>query len=135
MSKLVEELKKDHALLAETLKKVKEFGIASSKGQDTLLAAKNSLLAHLKKEDDRLYPVLNKAAENDANLKQYIETFAKDMDEISKIALDFFDKYATGGSGLEFAGNFGKFFALLSHRISKEEVILYKKYDAVEGAN
>ncbi|MCP4397898.1 MAG: hemerythrin domain-containing protein, partial [bacterium] len=45
MSKLVEELKKDHAVIAETLNKVKKLGIGSAEGQNILLAAKNSLLA------------------------------------------------------------------------------------------
>ncbi len=132
MSKLVEELKKDHAVIAETLNKVKKLGIVSTEGQNTLLAAKNGLLAHLKNEDEQLYPVLNNAAKSDANLKRNLEMFAKDMDTISKTALEFFDKYSAGGSGIEFARDFGKLFATLSQRISKEERIIYKEYDKLK---
>ena len=125
MSNLVEELKSDHAVIAETLNKVKNLGITSEEGQNILLAAKNGLLAHLRKEDEQLYPVLNNAAESNAALKQTLDMFAKDMEVISKAALDFFDKYSTGGSGVEFAKDFGRLFATLSQRISKEENILY----------
>jgi hypothetical protein len=128
MSKLIEELEKEHAVIVETLSKVKKFGITSSEGQNTLIAAKNGFLAHLKKEDDQLYPFLNKAAESNAALKQTLEMFAKDMDAISKTALDFFDKYSIGGSGIEFAMDFGALSAKLSQRIFKEESTIYKKY-------
>ncbi len=43
MSKLVEELIKEHTVIAETLNKVKDLGIASTDGQDTLVAAKRGL--------------------------------------------------------------------------------------------
>ncbi len=132
MSKLVNELKKEHSVIAETLTNVKKLGVTSEEGQKTLLAAKSGLLAHLKKEDEQLYRVLNNAAESDVNLKQTLIMFAKDMDEISKGALEFFDKYSTGGSGLEFAMDFGKLYATLSARIRKEETILFQKYDELK---
>ena len=132
MSKLVEELRKEHAVIAETLNKVKSLGFTLKEGQNTLLAAKSGFLAHLKKEDEQLYPVLKNAAESDANLKRSLDAFAKDMNEISKAALEFFDKYSTGGSGMEFAKDFGKVFATLSQRIRKEENILYQKYDELK---
>ena len=129
MSKLVEELKKDHVAIAETLNKVKNLGITSGEGQDTLLTAKNGLLTHLKKEDEQLYPVLNNEAKTDVNLKKNLDMFARDMDKVSKTALEFFDKYSTVGSGLEFAKDFGRLFSLLTQRIGKEEIIIYEKYD------
>lgn len=132
MSKLVEELGKEHAVIAETLGKVKSLGLTSEEGQNTLLAAKNGLLEHLKKEDEQLYPVLKNAAESDADLERTLDTFAKDMNEISKAALEFFDKYSTGGSGMEFAKDLGRLFTTLSQRIRKEENILYQKYDELK---
>ena len=129
MAKLIEVLKKEHTVIAEALDNVRGQGLTSKKGQKFLLAAKKGLLAHLKKEDVLLYPVLNKAAENDVNLKRTLETFAKDMEEISKAALEFFEKYSDGGLGLEFGRDFGKFYGLLSLRISKEENIIFAKYD------
>ena len=132
MPKLIEELKKEHTVIVETLNRIKKLGISSAEGKNTLLAAKNILLAHLKKEDEQLYPFLNKVAKNNDNLARILEIFAKDIDIISKTALDFFDKYSTSYSGIEFAKSFGNLFATLSQRISKEEKIIYKKYDELK---
>ena len=129
MSKLIEELKKEHIVITEVFNKIKELGITSKEGQNTLLAAKTGLLAHLKKEDAQLYPTLNKAAASDSNLKRTLDLFAKDMDVISKTALDFFKKYAKGGSGLEFAKDFGRLYATFTQRVRKEENTIYAKYD------
>ena len=65
MSKLVDELKKEHSVIVETLNKVKNLGFVSEEGQNILLAVKKNLLAHLKKEDEQLYPFLKNAAENE----------------------------------------------------------------------
>ncbi len=132
MSNLVEELKKEHSVIVETLNKVKSLGITSEEGQNTLLAAKSGLLAHLRKEDEQLYPVLKKAAETDSNLNRTLDIFARDMEEVSKAVSEFFAKYSTGGSGIEFAEDLGELFAILSSRISKEENILYQKYDELK---
>ena len=45
MSKLIEELGKEHSVIAEALNKVKSLGFTSEEGQNTLLAAKDGLLA------------------------------------------------------------------------------------------
>lgn len=129
MAKLIKELKKDHEVILAILNKVKELGIGSREGQEKLLSVKNLLLAHIKKEDDQLYKVLNKAAENDSDLKHTIDVFAKDMDNISRVAFEFFSKYINGGSGIEFAKDFGRLYALLGERIRREESIIYARYE------
>lgn len=131
MAGLIEDLKKDHATIENVLGQVKDLGIGSSKGQTTLLAARQGLLAHLSKEDAQLYPALRKAAERDEKLRRTLDVFAADMQEISKTALDFFQKYASGGSGLEFAKDFGKLVAALKQRIHKEENLLYVEYEKI----
>lgn len=129
MSVLIDALKQDHVVLVETLNKIKSLGITSEEGQKLLLAAKGALLAHLAKEDKELYPILMKAAETDASLKSTLDLYAKDMDEISKAALEFFHKYSDGGTGLEFAKDLGRLFGSLATRVRKEESTLYVKYN------
>lgn len=133
MSALIDELKSDHVLITETLQKVQKLGISSAEGQAVLIAAKEGLLSHLGKEDAQLYPVLQKHAEQDENLKQELVIFARDMDKISAAALDFFDKYADGGAGLDFARDYGSLVATLSSRIRKEESVLYHRYNEIQG--
>lgn len=129
MSDLVKKLKSEHETLVKTLDSITVSGISSKDGQSKLYAAKSGLLAHLELENRSLYPVLRKAAEKNENLKRTLDVFAKDMENISKTALDFFSKYSTGGESLEFARDAGKLIAALKNRIGKEEDILYKQYD------
>lgn len=129
MSQLIVELKKEHAAIANILGEASKLGITSKEGQLKLMDAKKGLLAHLKKEDDQLYPALKRAAQNDKNLELTLDVYAKDMDGISKAAIAFFANYAQGGSGIEFAKDIGGLFSTLKSRIRKEEDVLYKEYD------
>jgi hypothetical protein len=129
LNKLTDDLKNDHIQILEVLGKVKELGINAKEGQDKLLAARSKLLLHLKKEDDRLYPVLRKAAEADADLKGTLDLFGKEIEEISRSVADFYARYSTGGSGIEFARDFGRLLATLRMRIRREEAMLYEAYD------
>ena len=129
MSELVTELKNEHTFIVDTLNKAKDLVVTSKEGQSTLHAAKSAFLAHLKKEDEQLYPALKKAAENDFILKQTLIKFSKDMEEVSKAAIEFFDKYSEGSEGIEFAKDFGRLYITLSRRINKEEDVIYEKYD------
>lgn len=131
MTKLIEELKNEHAHLAETLNQVKELGFTSKEGQEALLTARTSFLEHLKKEDKQLYPVLNRTAKNDPKLRRTMEIFAKDMDQISEAANQFFNKYKGVDSSLEFARDFGHLLAVLKQRITKEENVIYEQYDQI----
>ncbi|MFZ5626133.1 MAG: hemerythrin domain-containing protein [Bacillota bacterium] len=132
MAGLVDALKSDHAVILATLNQIKEVGISSKEGRDKLLEVKNLLLHHLQKEDRELYPRLRRAAEVDISLRQTLELFAKDMDEISRLAMEFFQKYAQGGAGVEFARDFGRLYATLGERIRREENIIYVRFQQLE---
>lgn len=129
MAILIDELKSEHSKIVDVLNEVKGKDIRLKETQEKLLSAKAGLLAHLNKEDEKLYPVLKRAAEKDKNLQQTLDMFAKDMEDISSFALSFFDKYSQGGLGIEFAQDFGRLTATLSGRIRKEENVLFVAYE------
>lgn len=129
MSKLVEELKIEHIAINETLQEVRKLGIGTQEGQDKLMSVKYQLLAHLEKEDLHIYPLLKSKAEKDPELKQTLEFYVTNIEEISKGALDFFKKYSKKESGFEFGKDFGNLYATLSLRIAKEEAVLYEKFN------
>ena len=129
MSILIEELKKEHAEIVATLKEVKRLGILSKEGQDKLMSVEASLLAHLEIEDDQMYPALRKEAEKNKNLKNTLDLFAMDMDNVSKVVQDFFDKYSEELSGEELPKDFENLYTALSKRISNEEESLYEEYE------
>lgn len=128
MSQLINELKGDHVTLLQTIKEIKALRIGSDEANQKLMAVKSGLLNHLKKEDELLYPKLNKIAESDEIVKKRLEAFAADMDQISAKALAFFEKYETAGTGIDFFKDVGQLFAILAERIRKEEAIIYPLY-------
>ncbi|MHC4269981.1 MAG: hemerythrin domain-containing protein [Planctomycetota bacterium] len=129
MSILIEELKKEHAEIVATLNEVKKLGILSKEGQDKLMSLEASLLAHLEIEDDQMYPALRKEAEQNKDLKNTLDLFAMDMDNVSKVVQDFFDKYSEELSGEELPKDFENLYTALSKRISNEEESLYEEYE------
>jgi len=134
MSILIEELKKEHSELLATLSKVKELGILSKEGQDKLMSLEVSLLAHLEMEDEQLYPTLRKEAEHSNSIKDTLELFAIDMENVSKIVREFFEEYSEGFSGVELnklSDDFENFFTALTKRICNEEESLYEEYETL----
>jgi iron-sulfur cluster repair protein YtfE (RIC family) len=132
MSALIEELKKEHSAIIATLNEVRELGILSEEGQAKLRSAKESLLEHLKKEDERLYPVLRKEAEHNKKLKEILDVFAMDMENVSKIVLEFFDKYSEEVIDSAVQGEFEDLFAAFRNRIRNEEDILYEEHEKIK---
>ena len=131
MSELVRELRLEHAQISDTLKKVLELGFDSEEGRNLLISAKAYLIAHLGKEDKKLYPVLWKEAETNFELRKTLESYASEMDKISQFALTFFEKCSLEGNAQQFENEFKKLFRMLNTRILNEESVLYKKYDEI----
>ena len=129
MSALIEELKKEHAEIVTMLNEVKELGIRSKEGQAKLMSAKVSLLAHIEKEEERFYPVLRKEAEINKQLESILDLLAVGMMDVSRVALEFFDKYSRGVSGKEFPKELENLFVALDKRIRDEEDILFPVYE------
>ena len=132
MSALINEFKKDHTKILDTLKEIKELGVLSEEGQAKLISAKESLLEHLKKEDELLYPVLRKEAEHNEKLKELLDVFAKDMENVSRVVMDFFDKYSEDVIDSAVTDEFEQLFAAFRNRIRHEEDILYEEYEKLD---
>jgi len=132
MSALIDEFKKDHSEIIDTLKEIKELGVLSEEGQAKLISAKESLLEHLRKEDELLYPVLKKEAEHNEKLKELLDVFAKDMENVSRVVMDFFDKYSEDVIDSAVTDEFEHLFAAFRNRIRHEEDILYEEYEKLD---
>ncbi len=131
MSALIDEFKKDHSEIIDTLKEIKELGVLSEEGQAKLISAKESLLEHLKKEDELLYPVLRKEAEHNEKLKELLDVFAKDMENVSRVVMDFFDKYSEDVIDSAVTDEFEHLFAAFRNRIRHEEDLLYEEHEKI----
>ena len=94
MSTLIEELKKEHSEILAMLDRIKELGFYSKEGQRIFLSAKDKILLHLEKENEKLYPRIRTAAENDERLMKILNIIAKDMENVKNSALQFYEKYS-----------------------------------------
>jgi iron-sulfur cluster repair protein YtfE (RIC family) len=133
MPDLIDELKQEHESCAKILNRLHVIGLNTEEGKGLLAQAKIHFLDHLKKEDDMLYPVLLNSAKKDSNLLRSIEGFSQNLEGITSYVKEFFSKYSDGGEGEEFDKDFGKLFTMLSTRIRREELILFKKYREIMG--
>ena len=131
MSELIEEFKRDHAEIMAMLNEVKELGILSKEGQAKLISIKTHLLAHLKKEDEKLYPALRKEAEDNEKLRNTLDLFTLDMETVSSVVQGFFDKYSGGEIDGNFSENIERLSVALSTRIRNEEDALYEEYEEI----
>jgi hypothetical protein len=131
MSALIEEFKREHSEILAILNEAKKLGILSKEGQAKLMSVKAILLEHLWNENERLYSVLWKEAEHNNDIKDLLDLFAVEMENVSIIVQEFFDKYYGGVIDEDFPREFEIFFAAISKRIKDEEEILYDEYDNI----
>jgi len=131
MTDLIDELKEEHKILLDILNQVKVLGISSKSGQEKLLSAKDLLISHINKEDEKYYPTFIRAATNNKELKIMLDYFVKDMEVVSKHAMDLFNKYSRGGDEAEFAGDLKLLYMILKDRIRIEEETLFKKFNPI----
>ena len=132
MADLIQDLVADHVALLDTWNRARQRGVTSAEGREILLQLKGTLIAHLRKEDFFLYPVLKRAAAQDKRLQELMQSFVDDMAHISKTAIAFFDKYRGGGSDTEFAQEFGRLYATFMDRHEREEKLLYPEFRKIQ---
>ncbi len=129
MSALIEEFRKEHSEILAMLNEIKELGVVTHKGQEKLMSVKSCLIEHFSKEDEKFYPVLYKAAEQNMKLKELLELLSNDLQTLSIGVTKFFDKYDRGILDRMFKEEFENLFVALCKRMRQEEDILYKEYE------
>lgn len=128
MTDLIGSLKAEHGELKALLDHVKSLGIGTAEGRAALNSARDLFQKHLAHEDRAFYPAFLAASAKNPHAARMAKQFADEMTVISRDIMAFFDKYRSGGSGLEYARDFGKLSAALFLRWSKEENILYARF-------
>ncbi len=93
------------------------------------MAAKMSLILHLKREDTHLYPILITAAEDDQEFQGILNGFDEEIKAVTEQALAFFEKYESRGNRNDFSEDFNKLLHVLSQRIEREESVIYEYYN------
>jgi len=134
MSKLVSELIQEHKEITAILLELQKTGASTAKGMDLLIQSKSSLLNHLTKEDDHLYPPLYEKAKSDSSFKRTLDTFGTEMDQLTEFVVDFYKKYTNNNNinKTEFAKDISFFIVGFKNRILKEEVAIYKSFEKLK---
>lgn len=132
MAKLVESLKQEHRELKAQVAVIKQHGVMTPEGFIGLQRLKELLLSHIAHEDRDMYPRLEKAAQEDENLRVLLARFSKEMNEITVEAAQFFELYKTPTMSLDFAHGVARIFSMISNRIITEESVLYPRLAALE---
>ena len=128
---LIDQLIKEHSEIFDDLTEANNLGIITEEGQGKLFSAKADLLVHLKNEDEHLYPILRKEAENNKNLENILNSFSSEMEDISKSVMKFIDRYSNGVLDSKYVESFEAIFTTLSARMKKEESVIFVEYEKI----
>lgn len=128
MSGIIGELKAEHRKIAACLTRVKEHGLFGEEARSELSRAGTILMEHLAKEERSVYTILENRAREDKHLEKTLRIFSRDMASIGAFTKLFFEKYPNGGTGVEFASDFGKLRGMLLNRVTREEKVIFEEY-------
>lgn len=111
----------EHSEIRKLLEQCKKGrGFQSKEWREDLFRAKKLFEEHLSKENELLYPLLEKGAGAESS-----KIFENEMRNISKDVLDFFKKYEESLDGPDFSADFSMIVTLLEKRMRAEEKELY----------
>jgi len=123
---LIDTLKHDHEEIFKLLDESRTLGATTEEGRRKLKQMRGLVVAHLKREDLKLYPEMQKHEQTRA----LGETYAHEMRDISTEVLAFFDSLEKGHTGMDFARQIGRVASRLRKRMAREEVRLYPAFQA-----
>lgn len=128
MLDLIDELSAEHSDLSISFGNLERLDITSEESHKEFQSIKSSLLAHLRKENEELYPQLREISFNNLQLQRTLDWFMRDLARISAVLILFLDTYADGGSPLAFRRDFKRLNKILNALIKQEERIIYTEY-------
>lgn len=132
------ELKNEHKVVGRFLEDIKGFiQTKDAQGVVTRMGSlKSSLLAHLKKEDDKVYAELTMVAKEQKiqMVEITVNTFSTAMKGIATRILKFFDRYPNMDEiatrlATEFHKDFQGVYDDILKRVKNEETVLYPMYE------
>lgn len=118
------DFEQSHNHLSSVIEHIKEVGFRSEAAKQILMESKPFILSHLLKSNRDYYPLLQIQAESIPQLNRIFNIFTTDMKLTAKTIQEFYLHYHQNGSGLAYAGECGRVYALLTHCAHKENTML-----------
>jgi iron-sulfur cluster repair protein YtfE (RIC family) len=129
MNYILDILRTEHRMIMNLLNKLRSEGMTSADAVNELIAARNLLLQHLRKEDEIIFPVLYKGAEKNREFAGKLEHHDEAMVRITDKVLEYFSTYSDGKNGGNFTRDTKTVYEMLKTRILNEETILFPEYE------
>jgi hemerythrin-like domain-containing protein len=121
---LIDTLIHDHKEIFRLLDESQALGATTEEGRRKLKQVRGVVVAHLKREDLKLYPEMQKHLPT----RELGDTYSQEMRNISSEVLAFFDSLENGAAGIEFSRQMGRVVSHLRQRMTREEVRLYPAF-------
>lgn len=141
MQELIDHLHSEHNELQQALAGVRPRSFRAGEGPARLRRVRELLRRHISRERERLYPPLEAAARENAELADRLRLLGDDLRIVSDLAEEFVNKYtaketaeslALGNARLiEFATDHGALLTILRIRLRREEEQLFPLYSAL----
>ncbi len=132
MENIIETLKKEHLEIQDILQKVQSSSATSKENLKLIYEFSGKLMEHIKKEDEYVYPELERLAKDDVGLRVTLDMFKDEMEQISEALHGFLSKYPDASSidnnKDDFVKDLSRMIILLKNRIMKEEIIIFKQF-------
>jgi hypothetical protein len=111
--------------LALDFERINSANVSSKEGMEAITSLKTDLFAHLRYEDEKLFPYLEHTAKGDPRVIKSIEPL-KAIEEIKPRLTEKFDEYASGGDVAETQGRefFKELCRLFIKRFEREGEVL-----------
>lgn len=129
MTDILERFRREHSQIISTLKEAKDLCVSSLPGHEKLMSVRGLLQAHLRAEDELLYPALREAAGGSEHLMGRFEEFEDESRAVSQKVSEFFDRYEMECSDIEFIRDFALIMMMLMERIAREERGLFQELE------
>ncbi len=135
MNNIIDTLKSEHMEVQNVLRKLQSGNVTGKESLQLIFEFKEKLVAHIKKEDELLYPELERLAQENLELKLTLDMFRDEMVQISEELNNFLNHYPDVASienrKSDFIKDISKMIVLIKNRIIKEEVIIFKQYQKI----
>ncbi len=131
MSELIDDLKKEHAEMKESLRELSRMDLSSKAAKKRLMQVRETFIEHIHKEDREIYPRLKQESAGDGQLLSVLTYLEEEIELISKFVFIFFDKFSKKQSFPGLEREFHLICSTLIKRIEKEEELFFPEFEKI----
>ena len=125
--------RRQNETLMGVLKRIRTSGFTTDEAQQLFYSSKDRFLEHIGREEREFHPALRELTKNDVYLTKTVNFFINEVDQSSRLLVEFLDRYSEPCRGLQYAEDFGTVYAGLLQRVRLQEHALYNIYEETKA--